>query len=147
MEEVRKLNMMFQKSGSGSTTTRLSIPKSWVDDMGISDGEREVIAIYQNKSIVLKKASTEKKFLMIKENGNNDTVAVYDTLEEANEAADTAWYYLTAQEKKKNHVYTAYVTEEMLAPYAFEDGELDWTAYWNCNQEEGTFYFDSDNIL
>ena len=53
--EKRQINMMFQKGGSGSVTTRLAIPKSWVDKMGVTQDEREVIVEFDGESIVVRK--------------------------------------------------------------------------------------------
>lgn len=53
--EKRQINMMFQKGGSGSVTTRLAIPKSWVDKMGVTQDEREVIVEFDGERIVVRK--------------------------------------------------------------------------------------------
>lgn len=54
--EHRDLKVMFAKSGSGSITTRLAIPKKWANDMGLSPEEREVEVTYtDNKEIIIKK--------------------------------------------------------------------------------------------
>ena len=49
--EKRQINMMFQKGGSGSVTTRLAIPKSWVDKMGVTQDEREVIVEFDGERV------------------------------------------------------------------------------------------------
>lgn len=146
MEEVRKLKLMFNKGGSGSETARLAIPTKWVEEMGLSKEEREVIAIAKGKQVLLKKASAEKKYLVIYGDNTNEFVEVYDTPEEANDAASTHWYRYTSQEKKKCFTRVGYVTEKMLSPDAFdEDGNVeDWTAYWDLDTEDG--FFDSNNI-
>ena len=53
--EKRQINMMFQKGGSGSVTTRLAIPKSWVDKMGVTQDEREVIVEFDGERITVRK--------------------------------------------------------------------------------------------
>ena len=53
--EKRQINMMFQKGGSGSVTTRLAIPKSWVDKMGVTQDEREVIVEFDAERITVRK--------------------------------------------------------------------------------------------
>lgn len=53
--EKRQINMMFQKGGSGSVTTRLAIPKSWVDKMGVIQDEREVIVEFDGERITVRK--------------------------------------------------------------------------------------------
>ena len=55
MLEQRKINMMFQKGGSGSVTTRLAIPKTWVDKMGVTQDEREVIVEFDGERITVRK--------------------------------------------------------------------------------------------
>lgn len=53
--EKRQINMMFQKGGSGSVTTRLAIPKTWVDKMGVTQDEREVIVEFDGERITVRK--------------------------------------------------------------------------------------------
>lgn len=55
MLEQRKINMMFQKGGSGSVTTRLAVPKSWVDKMEVTQDEREVIVEFDGERITVRK--------------------------------------------------------------------------------------------
>lgn len=49
--------MMFAKSGSGSITARLAVPKKWLNDMGVTPEEREVELEYleEKKEIIIKK--------------------------------------------------------------------------------------------
>ena len=56
-EEKRNLNIIWTKAGTGSPTTKLSIPISWCYDMGLSKKEREVEIIYdeENKEIIIRK--------------------------------------------------------------------------------------------
>lgn len=56
-KEERKLKIMFPKYVPGKTPSpRMSVPKSWLDDMGKNLENREVIAIYdsQKKEITIK---------------------------------------------------------------------------------------------
>lgn len=147
MEEVRKLNLMFNKGGSGSETARLAVPTTWIKEMGLNKDEKAVIAIAKKNGILIRKASEEGKFLVInKQDDINEYVKEFNDLQAANETADTLWQHYTSAEKKKAHVYVGYVTEEMLAPYAFdEDGDVeDWTAYWDIDSKEE--FFDSQNL-
>lgn len=146
MEEVRELKISFNKGGSGSETTRLAIPIKWAKEMGLNKEERGIIAIAKGKRILLKKASDEKKYLVIYGDNINEFAEVYDTLKEANDVADTHWQRYTSQEKKKCFTRVGCVMEKMLSPDAFnEDGNVeDWTAYWDLDVEDG--FFDSDNI-
>ena len=46
MKEDRELKVMFNKSGGNTSknsySPKLSIPKSWLDDMGITLDDREI---------------------------------------------------------------------------------------------------------
>ena len=55
----RTLNIMFQKSGSGSISSRLALPKDWINSMKIEPDNRQVIAIFdENKQeIIIKSAN------------------------------------------------------------------------------------------
>ncbi|MGL5152987.1 MAG: hypothetical protein ACRC7N_20710 [Clostridium sp.] len=59
MKENRDLKVMFNKSGGtaskNSYSPKVSIPKAWLDDMGITLDEREVNLSYENKKITIKK--------------------------------------------------------------------------------------------
>ena len=52
--EVKTLKINKNKSGSGSISNRITLPASWVKDMGL---ENEIVAYYdkENKRIILKK--------------------------------------------------------------------------------------------
>ena len=46
----RTLNIMFQKSGSDSISSRLVLPKEWINRMKIAPENRQVITIFdENK--------------------------------------------------------------------------------------------------
>lgn len=45
----RTLNVMFQKAGSGSISTRLSLPKDWINVMGLTPDNRQVIATFDKE--------------------------------------------------------------------------------------------------
>ena len=57
--EQRVLKIMFNKSGGtaskNSYSPKLSIPKNWLDEMGITPDDREVIVGFNGKEIVIKK--------------------------------------------------------------------------------------------
>ena len=48
--EDRVLKILFSKSGSGSTNTRISLPIKDLKDMGVSQNNREVIYKYDEKT-------------------------------------------------------------------------------------------------
>ena len=56
-KEKRNFKVMFPKYVPGRTPSpRISIPKSWLDDMGKNSDNREVVATYdsEKKEIIIK---------------------------------------------------------------------------------------------
>ena len=55
--EVRKMNIIFNKSGSGSINTKISLPVTWIKQMGITKENREVVAEFdkEKQEIIIKK--------------------------------------------------------------------------------------------
>jgi hypothetical protein len=54
--KVKKLNISFLKSGSGSLNSRIMLPITWVRDLGFSQEEREVYIYHLGDEIVIRKA-------------------------------------------------------------------------------------------
>lgn len=54
----RLLNIIFNKSGSGSISTKLSIPKAWIEKMEIDEENKTIIANFneEKQEITIKKA-------------------------------------------------------------------------------------------
>lgn len=55
MNESRQLKVSFNKSGSGSISSSVRLPISWLKEMGISKEDREVEVIFNNEEIIIKK--------------------------------------------------------------------------------------------
>lgn len=55
MEEKRELNISFNKSGSGSYTPRISLPATWIKEMGIDTDNRKVSVTFKDGQIVIEK--------------------------------------------------------------------------------------------
>lgn len=53
--EPRILNVSFAKSKSGSTTTRLTLPITWLRELGITEEDREVIVKMEGDKIIIEK--------------------------------------------------------------------------------------------
>lgn len=51
----RKLNILFTKGGSGSRTTRLTLPVKFIDELNITENDREVNVILVNNKIIISK--------------------------------------------------------------------------------------------
>lgn len=49
----RTLNVMFQKAGSGSISTRLSLPKDWINAMSITPDNRQVTATFDEEKKII----------------------------------------------------------------------------------------------
>ena len=55
MKEERKANILFGKSGSGGTTTRIVLPVPWVRELGATADDREVKISIDEDKIIIKK--------------------------------------------------------------------------------------------
>ena len=45
----RILNVMFSRSGSGSISSKMAIPKDWINSMGLSPENRQVVATFDEE--------------------------------------------------------------------------------------------------
>ena len=76
--EKRKLNIQFAKSGSGSRTTRITLPVSFIDKLGITADNREVNVIYVNGKIII----TKEEYKMTREDLYNEYKGWRNQMEE-----------------------------------------------------------------
>lgn len=87
-----------------------------------------------------------RKYLVIDQEEHGDMWEdIFDTLDEANAAAESDWRYLTRNERKNRRIFVAHIedTEDYLNSSAFdEDGSVDFHDWHSCDTEEN--YFDSD---
>lgn len=58
-ENQRKANMIFNKSGSGSITTKITIPIKWARDLEFTPENREAIIKLENNRIIIEKNLNE----------------------------------------------------------------------------------------
>ena len=56
--EKRNLNICFNKSGSGSISTKLALPSTWIRKLGITETQRGIVAEFDGENIVIKKLNT-----------------------------------------------------------------------------------------
>lgn len=80
--DKRTLRVIFNKSGGtaskNAVTTRLTIPKSWFDVMGITQDEREVIASFDGQEITIARSDImADKYLEALERGYRAAYAVW----------------------------------------------------------------------
>ena len=53
--EERKAKILFNKTGNNSVTTRITLPVTWVRDLGATAEDREVTLCFKNNKIIIKK--------------------------------------------------------------------------------------------
>lgn len=55
--EKRKLKVIFGKDGRGATNTKVTLPITWLRELGITQDERDVDVEYdkENEQIIIKK--------------------------------------------------------------------------------------------
>jgi len=55
--EERKLKVIFSKDGRGATNTKITLPISWLKNMGVSQENREVSLKFneETKQIIIEK--------------------------------------------------------------------------------------------
>lgn len=59
-KEASKINkVLFNTSGKGDTTTKVSVPFQWLQDLGISEADRYVKLTKKKNKIILEKAPGE----------------------------------------------------------------------------------------
>ena len=53
--EQRKLKISFNKSGSGSISTSIRLPISWIKELGLDQDNRNVEVYFNGDQIIIKK--------------------------------------------------------------------------------------------
>lgn len=53
--EERRINVIFNTAGSGSITNRVTIPKKWIDRLGITKENRGVLLKFDGEKIIIEK--------------------------------------------------------------------------------------------
>jgi hypothetical protein len=59
LKETRILKVLFGKSGSGSINTRISLPITWLKEMGITQDNKEVEVTFEGNKITIQKKSLD----------------------------------------------------------------------------------------
>lgn len=144
MEDKRNLNMIFSKNGSGRVSGKINISKLWMDEMGVTEEDKEVIALFKNDRIIIRKPSKKKRYILVNDqSGYNDIIRtqIFDSKEQANDIAGNLWNSYDDSVRKGSHVYVIDVTETDLVSDAFdENGEVrDWSFFKDRELEEGLF--------
>ncbi|HBJ79742.1 MULTISPECIES: AbrB/MazE/SpoVT family DNA-binding domain-containing protein [Fusobacterium] len=53
--EERILKIIFNKDGHGNYTNKISLPKGWIEQMKVTQEEREVIVKFEDNKITIEK--------------------------------------------------------------------------------------------
>lgn len=53
--DIRELKVMFNNDGKGNYTNKISLPKTWVERMGVTSEDREVIVKFEDNKIIIEK--------------------------------------------------------------------------------------------
>ena len=61
INKVKINKVLFQTTGKGNTTTRVSVPLLWLEDLGINENDRDVKLTKKKNKIILEKAPEEGK--------------------------------------------------------------------------------------
>ncbi len=141
--------MIFSKNGSGRVSGKINISKLWMDEMGVTEDDKEVIALFKNDRIIIRRPSKEKRYILINDqSGYNDMIRtqMFDSKEQANEIAHNLWNSYDSSVRNGSHVYIMDVTESDLVSDAFdENGEVcDWSFFKDRKLEDDLF--DSDSL-
>ncbi|MCC0744612.1 AbrB/MazE/SpoVT family DNA-binding domain-containing protein [Clostridioides sp. ZZV13-5731] len=59
LKETRILNVNYNKSGSGSVSTRLNLPITFLRELGVTEIDRSVEVTLKGDEIIIKKAKKE----------------------------------------------------------------------------------------
>ncbi|WP_349764396.1 hypothetical protein [Fusobacterium sp. SYSU M8D902] len=115
--KVKKLNISFLKSGSGSLNTRIVLPITWVRELGLSQDEREVYLYKIGEEIVIRKIprifdkkeaariafDEVKKIISIKEYiEHREIIEILKTIIES--------YFIGIKEKERNNKVVSLIT-------------------------------------
>ncbi len=86
--------------------------------------------------------SDEKKYIVVCDvDGGDSWTDVYDTAEEANEAALHDWRVLSSHDQRRQHIWAGIVSREDLGDDAIDEdtGEIDWRCWVNADTFPGAF--------
>lgn len=53
--DMRKLKIMFNNDGKGNYTNKISLPKTWITQMGVTPSQREVMVKFEDNKIIIEK--------------------------------------------------------------------------------------------
>lgn len=55
MKEIRTAKMIVNKAGAGNSTFRVTLPASWIREIGLNEENRKLQLEFDGKKIIIKK--------------------------------------------------------------------------------------------
>lgn len=62
--EIRNANILFNKNGHGSLTTRITLPVPFIRELGFAEDDREALIICEKNQIIIRKK--ERDMILVK---------------------------------------------------------------------------------
>ena len=56
IKEIRNLNIIFSKGGSGSFYTKINLPVKWINEMNITQENKSVKVSFDGEKIIIEKS-------------------------------------------------------------------------------------------
>ena len=129
--EKRTLRVIFNKSGGNASknsfTTRITVPKSWLDEMSVTQDNREIVATFDGMSITIRKGDIMQENILealergyraayadYTSNGGQDRYDYYRGYSRAFETAMRAVGYTPSQTEEKCIAINAEIEEGKL---------------------------------
>lgn len=152
--EKRNANVMFAKNGQGSRTTRITLPVSWVDTIGVTEEDRKV-NIYQvaGEIIITKeewKMSVDKIYEIVLEevkkeikgsfiDNSDNTYYIYDTIFKAVEMFEDQFEENETAQDVYDEIYVE--VSDKIVEYLVENYK--WVNETAANGDTRVYYYDN----
>lgn len=59
--DKRKVNVIFNKTGRGFRTYKISLPSPWIDEFGLTEEDKAVFMYFENGKIIISKVDIMKR--------------------------------------------------------------------------------------
>lgn len=139
IKEARMAAGLSQQKMSDIT----GIPKRTIEnwDAGVNGCPEWEERLIVNDLERIGKTMEEKRYLVINQFGDDNSIEICESLEDANAEAESTWSAMCGADQKRHHVYVIDVTGKDVG---WEDGEPVWEDFHSGGYEPGRF--DSDTL-